>query len=171
MTSTKTKPAAIVLVTTRAEADEQLGVLGRAYRSKAAIEVEMQKAMQEATARFSPRLEKITVLIEATERDLTDWCEGHRAELLEGESKTATIGVHQVQFRMKPPKVSLRDVEKVIENIKRLKFKNLFLRTKEEVNKEAMLAHPDKAERIPGVTVKRDEEEIVLSPFALDGVA
>jgi phage host-nuclease inhibitor protein Gam len=39
-----------------------------------------------------------------------------------------------------------------------------FLRMKLEVNKEAMLADPDKAETIPGVTIARDVEVFYLEP-------
>jgi phage host-nuclease inhibitor protein Gam len=171
MTSPKAKQHDMTPITTRAQAILTFAVLGMAQQRRTELESEMQGAVQEATKRFALKLESEDRTIEAAETLLTNWAEEERFTLLEGDSKTATLGVHQIQFRMKPPKISLRDVEKVIEHIKRLKFKHLFLRTKEEVNKEAMLAHPDKAERIPGVTVKRDEEEVILSPFALDGVA
>ena len=39
-----------------------------------------------------------------------------------------------------------------------------FIRTKEELNKEAMLAEPDIARSISGVTIREGVEEFVIKP-------
>ena len=52
---------------------------------------------------------------------------------------------------------------KVIENIKSWGLFQ-FLRVKEEVNKEALLADPNNAKAIAGVSIRENEEEFVIKP-------
>jgi len=48
--------------------------------------------------------------------------------------------------------VSLRRVEAIIEGCKVAGLEK-FIRVKEEINKDAMLAEPDQAMKVPGVTI------------------
>lgn len=43
-----------------------------------------------------------------------------------------------------------------------------FIRTKEEVNKEAMLNEPELAATVAGVTIKTGVEDFVITPFEQD---
>jgi len=42
-----------------------------------------------------------------------------------------------------------------------------FIRVKEEVNKDAMLAEPDQAMKVPGVTIKSGGEDFIIEPLEL----
>jgi len=63
-----------------------------------------------------------------------------------------------------PPSCIIRSVENVIETLKQLGL-NRFVRTKEEVNKEAILNEPNIVAHIPGITIKKDVEDFAIVPF------
>ncbi|PIS34681.1 MAG: hypothetical protein COT37_01425, partial [Parcubacteria group bacterium CG08_land_8_20_14_0_20_43_9] len=60
----------------------------------------------------------------------------------------------------------LRDVESILESLKALKLKR-FIRTKEEVDKEAMLKEPETAKTVKGVSISQ-HEEFVAKPAELE---
>jgi phage host-nuclease inhibitor protein Gam len=67
-------------------------------------------------------------------------------------------------FQPRPPSVSIRGQEAVIDLIKRLGLTR-FIRTKEEVNKEAVLNEPDEVRGVAGLTVVTGVEDFVITPF------
>ncbi|EKL3458818.1 host-nuclease inhibitor Gam family protein, partial [Salmonella enterica] len=60
-----------------------------------------------------------------------------------------------------------RDVEPVLDMLHRLGLER-FIRTKEEVNKEAVLADPAAVKGIVGITVKQATESFYVDPFEQD---
>ncbi|ENU1338198.1 host-nuclease inhibitor Gam family protein [Escherichia coli] len=60
-----------------------------------------------------------------------------------------------------------RDVEGVIEMLRRMGLER-FIRTKEEVNKEAVLAEPDAVKGIAGIKVNKGAESFYVEPFEQD---
>src|SRR5690606_1658109 len=71
------------------------------------------------------------------------YCEAHRDELTNSAKvKSHTFASGEVKWRMRPPSVAIRAADVVIEALKSLKL-GRFVRTKEEVNKEAILADPE----------------------------
>lgn len=91
------------------------------------------------------------------------WCEAHRAELTQGRVKFHDFGSGRVLWRLRPPRVSIRGAEAVIEACRRLGLQR-FLREKVEVNKEAMLAEPEIAGTIQGVAIASEGEDFVIEP-------
>jgi len=67
---------------------------------------------------------------------------------------------------MTPPAVSLRDVLTVLKNLKSLGLER-FIRTKEEVSKEALLKESDVAKTVKGVTIAQ-HEEFTVKPADLE---
>ncbi len=133
-------------------------------------------AQQQATAEESIRIagelleqntaDLITELAEH-ERGVQTWCEANRNSLTnDGKVKFHDFGTGQVKWRMRPASVSMRGVEAIIAACKKLGFKK-FIRTKEEVNKEAMLAEPDKARLVTGVTIKSAGEDFEIAPLEI----
>lgn len=72
---------------------------------------------------------------------------------------------------MTPPKVVVRAVENVLDYL-RMAGLNRFIRSKEEVNKDAILAEPEAVADIKGISISQREEFIVV-PFetALESVS
>lgn len=113
---------------------------------------------------FTPQINALKEQVKPLQKAVQAYCESRRDELTDGgKRKTAYFNTGEVQWRAKTPSVALSSVAKVIEGIKSLGLLQ-FLRTKEEVNKEAMLADPVKAKSIAGVTIREGVEEFVIKP-------
>jgi len=92
------------------------------------------------------------------------WCEANREAITQGgKVKFATLTTGKVNWRTRPPKVTLRGKESILENLKRLGLAR-FVRTSEEINKEAMLNEPALAKTVPGVNITQGED-FVITPF------
>jgi len=61
----------------------------------------------------------------------------------------------------------LKAVDKVIETLKRLGL-GRFVRTKEEVNKEAILANPKAVAGVAGIKVVQGIEDFAVTPFEIE---
>jgi phage host-nuclease inhibitor protein Gam len=108
----------------------------------------------------TPHIEAIKLLSQGVQI----WCDAHRDELTQGgKTKTATLGSGTVQWRMNPPKCVLRGTDAILKALKALGLQR-FIRTKEEVNKEAILAEPAAVNAVPGIRIEQTEE-FVITPF------
>ncbi|KFB96134.1 exonuclease inhibitor, partial [Trabulsiella guamensis ATCC 49490] len=91
--------------------------------------------------------------------------EANRAELTrDGKTKTANLTTGEVRWRARPPSVTIRKVEDVIAMLKKLSL-GKFLRNKEEINKEAILASPTEVKGIAGIAIKTGVEDFEIIPF------
>ncbi|EHV66253.1 bacteriophage Mu Gam like family protein [Escherichia coli DEC6C] len=73
-----------------------------------------------------------------------------------------------MSWRLEKPSCSVsRDVEGVIEMLRRMGLER-FIRTKEEVNKQAILAEPDAVKGIAGIKVNKGAESFSVEPFEQD---
>lgn len=86
----------------------------------------------------------------------------HRDVLTEhGQRKTIKLLTGDFGWRMNPPSVHITNNQRVLAKLKELGLEEKFIRTVEEVNKEAMLQKPDEAKRVPGVSIKKTESFFV----------
>jgi len=139
--------------------------LGDLQRDFARVTADMNDQIGAITKRFQPKLEDLTGRIETLQKGVQTYCEAHRDELTNaGKVKTANFVTGEVQWRQRPPSVSVRGVDAVIETLKRLGLTK-FLRTKEEINKEAILNEPDQARGVAGITIVTGVEDFVITPF------
>ena len=114
--------------------------------------------------RFEDEAKPFNEQIEALSKGVQTWCEAHRAELTkEGKVKFHGFAAGEVKWRMRPPRVSIRAVENVLETLKRLGLSR-FIRVKEEPNKEAMLAEPEAVTGLAGVKIEQGEDFVIV-PF------
>ena len=60
--------------------------------------------------------------------------------------------------------MSVRNAESVIEVLENFGLHE-FIRTKQEVNKEAVLANPQAVSKIEGINIRSGEEEFIIKPF------
>jgi len=103
-------------------------------------------------------------LIKELRAGVQTWCEAHRDVLTKGgKVKTAAFASGEVRWRMTPPSVAIRGVEATMDLLKRLGLAR-FIRTKEEVNKDAILAEPDAVTGVSTISIKQ-HEEFVIEPF------
>jgi phage host-nuclease inhibitor protein Gam len=141
-----------------AEAAQSLTDIGAVKRRieelNRALNEEIERAKSEAAKKAVPLAEKRQQLFEG----LYVFAGRHRAELTQ-DGKTRTVSVVSGDFgwRTTPPAVSIRNAEKVLAEL-HSKGLTAFIRTKEEINKEAMLANQEDALQVPGVKIGQHEE-------------
>lgn len=148
------------------EAASALARIGEIARQVARVEAdcnaEVSKLTEAAGAKAAPLKAEGDGLVEA----LKVYCEANRARLTDGKSKTIVFATGVVSWRLRPASVKLREkVDVIIERIKLLDLGAAFLRTKEEINKDAMLADAEKAKTIAGVTIASDGEDFYVEPL------
>ncbi len=163
-TRLKTDAAEHFVPQSREETSEAILQIGMAQRERARIEAAMNDEMAGIKKRYEeeakPYSEKISSLI----RGVQLWCEAHRDELTSGgKTKTANLASGEVKWRMRPPSVRLSAGDTVIEALIKMGL-NRFIRTKQEVNKEAILLEPAVVEHIKGISVTQ-KEDFVVEPF------
>lgn len=157
-----TKPA-IEVPKSRSEAEELLAEIGRAQRKLAEIEVGMNARLATVKQDWEQKADPVNAAIESSFDRLHAWAEANRDTLLDGASKTAKLATGELSWRLTPPSVSLRGQDKIIEALQKLGLDE-FLRQRTEVNKEAILAAPDKVKSVKGITLSQ-HEMFVAKPF------
>lgn len=149
----------------KGEAAADIKHIGDLQRQLARAQAEMNDAIAHITARYQPTLEAIGDQIKQLQYGVQAYCEANRAELTsEGKTKTANLITGEVQWRQRPPSVSVRGADAVIEALKRLGL-GKFVRTKEEINKEAILNEPEAVKGVAGISVVTGVEDFVITPF------
>jgi phage host-nuclease inhibitor protein Gam len=140
----------------------EIGRLSRLITTKQAAMNDKIAAITDAyTQEFTPLLDEIKLL----KAGVQSWCEAHRDDLTDGgRTKTGAFVSGTVQWRQRPPSVSVFGMTDVIENLKRLGLER-FVRTKEELNKEAVLNDPEAVRGIAGLKIKTGVEDFVIEPF------
>lgn len=139
--------------------------IGDIQRETLRTTTEMNDAIAVITHNYQPRLDALGEQIKTLQEGVQGYCEAHRDELTDGgRVKTASLITGEVQWRQRPPSVSVRGADSVIETLKRLGL-GKFVRIKEEINKEAILNEPDKVKGVAGLNVVTGVEDFVITPF------
>ncbi len=149
------------------EAAEFLCQIGKERRAIDKIQANLNEQVDElktqAMADAGPHQEKVNQLVEG----LFAFAEANRNELTDGgKHKTVELPTGIFAWRMTPPAVNLRGVKEIIASLKTLGLTR-FIRTKEEVDKEAMLKEKEVAATVKGVTISQ-QEEFVVKPAELE---
>jgi len=139
--------------------------LGDLQRERARLAADMNDEIAAITKRFQPRLEQLGERIDTLQTGVQIWCDAHRSELTKAHKvKFANLVTGEVAWRQRPPSVSIRGTEAVLETLERMGLTR-FIRTRSEPNKEAMLAEPDAVRGIAGITIVSGVEDFVITPF------
>lgn len=158
----------------------EFGAAGREVeRIETALKAKLAKAKQDAENSAKPHVDKAMELF----KGLKLYCEANRQTLLGNSGlKTVDFGTGTVKWRWNPPKVKISgEHEDVIARINAKATEALdggqldashsylsFIRTKEEIDKEAMLKNPDLARTIDGVSIGRGGEMFEVEPFGAE---
>ena len=139
--------------------------LGDLQRDFARTQADMNDEIASITKKYQPKLETLTGRIETLQQGVQTYCEAHRDELTNaGKVKFANFITGEVNWRQRPPSVSIRGADAVLETLARMGLTR-FIRTKEEPNKEAMLNEPDAVRGIAGINIVTGVEDFVIAPF------
>lgn len=164
--ATRIKAKAQVYVPqTRDDAAADIRKIGDLQRQLTRQAAAMNDAIAEITHAHQPMLDALVEQLKTLQEGVQGYCEAHRAELTDGgKVKTASLVTGEVQWRQRPPSVSVRGAESVIDTLKRLGLAK-FVRIKEEVNKEAILNEPDEVRGVAGINIVTGVEDFVITPF------
>jgi phage host-nuclease inhibitor protein Gam len=166
MTRTK-KTAALYVCQSREEAQNAIRELGDAQRALARIETVINDAIAALTAERKGEIDALRERIDTLTNGIHLWSEANRAALCGAKGKSANLVTGEVAWRQRPPSVSIRAADKVIETLKKLGLSR-FLREKTEVNKEAILSEPAAVSGIAGITVVTGVEDFSVTPFEVE---
>lgn len=140
---------------------KRIGDLEREQVRLSTLQADEKAAVDE---KYTAQIHALKEQVQPLQQAVQAYCESRRDELTNGgKQKTAYFTTGEVQWRAKPPAVKISSVAKVIEAIKNTGFLQ-FLRVKEEINKEALLADPKTACSINGISIRENEEEFVIKP-------
>lgn len=163
--ATKTKARATPAAQSREEAEADIARLGDIQRELARIQADYGDAAAALKGVAEESAAPLKEEAEALQLRVQGWCEANRNALTKGgKVKFADLATGKVQWRNLPPKVSIRGVEKFLEECRRLGLSQ-FVRTKLEPNKEVMLAEAVLAKTLPGVSIGSEGEEFAIEPF------
>ncbi|WP_427500774.1 host-nuclease inhibitor Gam family protein [Methylomonas sp. MED-D] len=144
---------------------ESINEIGRLTRQITVLQAAMNDEIAAITDDYTGKITAINDSLKRLQDGVQLYCEANREELTDG-GKTKTIGfvTGTVQFRLRPPSVSIRGAEAVIDA---LKARGLirFVRVKEEVNKDAILNETAVVAGVPGITIKTGVEDCTITPF------
>jgi len=149
----------------RDECAEMINEIGRLQREIAVTQAAMNDAIANITDDYTGQITPQQEQMKRLQDGIQAYCEANRDDLTEG-GKTKTIGfvTGTVQFRQRPPSVAVRGADSVIDFLKKHGL-GRFVRTKEEINKEAILNEPSSVTGVAGISIKTGVEDCVITPF------
>jgi phage host-nuclease inhibitor protein Gam len=148
----------------RDEAEAYLERIGSIQREIQLNKTALAEAIANVTAEIEASSAKLAEENDRLFRGLQLWAEANRHALTDGgKTKTVRMNNGTIAWRQAPPSVQIKGQEAVLAYLMEKKGEE-FLRTKVEINREAMLANAEQASKIPGVTIKSAGESFVIEP-------
>jgi phage host-nuclease inhibitor protein Gam len=159
------KTAATVWVAqSRPEVETGIRNIGRAQRKMQRIEAEMNDELAAIKERFEKQAKPHREEIERLQKGVQAWCEANRDQITNGgKTKTVAFTTGEINWRTRPPSCGIRGAEAVMDALKRLGLSR-FIRSKEEINKEAILNEPDAVKGVAGISIVQGED-FNIEPF------
>lgn len=152
---------------TRDEATAAVREIGERQRELARIQADMNEELAAVRERFEAAAQPHTERIDQLTLGVQVWADAHRATLTQGgKTKTAVLPSGEIAWRIRPPSCRIIGAEAVMDELRRLQLAR-FIRTKSEINKEAILNEPEAVAHIKGIRIEQGEDFIV-SPFEVE---
>lgn len=132
-------------------------------------------AIQESLA---AEIEPMKKEIKKISLSMKKFVDANREKLFKDDVKTIKLETGDISYRSAGKSVASNSSKKLIDNILEInnltdvrnkfvkKMDKVFIRTKLELNKDAILQDPDKAKTITGVEVAEGEESFYIKPYA-----
>lgn len=164
MATRKAKAPAAPAAQSREEAARLVGRIGEIQRELSRREADLGDALARAKEAAEATALPLKEELLAAQAAVQAWCEAHRYEITGGNKvKYCDLTTGRVLWRFRPPKVTLRGVDNILAWLIKNK-KADFLRTKVEIDKEAMLKDVASAKAVPGVSIGSEGEDFVIEP-------
>jgi len=160
----KTAAAAVAIPQNREQAAQAIADIGATNRALARLTADMNDYLAEIKRVYEERAEPLRQQIEAKTMAVQTWAEANREQLTQnGKVKTAALTTGEILWRTRPPSVTVRGVEAVLDALRRLGLTR-FIRAKEEINKEAILNEPQAIMGVAGISISQGEDFVIV-PF------
>lgn len=165
-TRIKTEAAAVAFQN-REAVNEAIYQIGQAQRERDRITTAMNDELAAVRARYEQDAAPHAGVIKTFGHGVQIWAEANRAELTrDGKTKTVKLAAGEFSWRMRPASVRITGQGIVLSALKALGMER-FVRTKEEIDKTAILADPDAVAHVKGITLAQGED-FVIKPFSTD---
>ncbi len=165
----KSTASKVEIPQTREQCAAMIKRLGDAQRQFEASRAEMNTAIADITQRYQPVLAFEDSEIVALQKGIQTWCEANRVSLCPKDIKSANLVTGEVAWRIRPPSVRVTGADSVIETLRRLGLVQ-FIRTKDEINKDAILNDPQAVTGVAGIAIVSGVEDFVIQPFQQEAV-
>lgn len=146
-----------------AQADIWLARVGGLVREREAVQAALNERVEEARQFAAAKAEPIDKEIAQITAGLQLWAEANREALTKRGTKTIELAAGKLLWRTRPPSVRITGVDAVLFELEHRQLAQ-FIRTKREVDKEAILRDPDRARAVPGIAIGSEGEEFVVEP-------
>jgi phage host-nuclease inhibitor protein Gam len=150
------------------EANRLIEIIGAARRESARLETAMNDQLAKIKADYEGLASGPKEAAVICEKFLREYCNARRAELTDGgKRKSFKFPAGEIAWRKLPPSVALPKKKAIAGLLEWLHAHKLarFIRTIEEIDKNAMLAEPDVAGNAPGVKIRVTGEKFEVTPF------
>ncbi|MEN5083709.1 host-nuclease inhibitor Gam family protein [Bosea sp. TWI1241] len=162
---TKTIGANLPVPQNRDDAARAVREIGDDRRRLARLEADMNDRIAKLKQQYEQQAEPVRERISGATEGLKMWAEANRAALTGGDkTKTVDLGTGEVKWRLRPPSVRVTKLDDVLKRLRDLGLSK-FIRVKEEVNKDALLAEPDAARTVAGISIGSPGEDFIVEPF------
>ena len=156
----RVKKEAIPIPNSEAEAIRAVADIGRLQRQIEHIEGRLNDRIDKVKLDALEMISDPKAELEVALDGLFAYCQANREELMPPGRKTISWPTGEISWRMTPPKVGIRDVKKVLAGLRQLGLSR-FIRTKEEIDKEAILKDRDAVKPVKGIAITQCEEFVV----------
>ena len=148
-----------------AEARAAIVELGVVQRRKLRAEADLADKIAKLKDAHGEKIAPMTDRISELQGGLQIFADANRTRLTNGgRTKTIKFTTGELAWRFRPAKVTIRGIDAVISEIQLAGLAERFLRTKVEINKEALRDDKDRALGIPGITIGSDGEDFIVTP-------
>lgn len=144
---------------------------GRMQRNRDRLMAEMNDQIAKITEQYQPQIDEHNASLELRLKAIQVYCEANRDELTSGNKvKFANLITGQVEWRKATDSVTVPRGEALDAVLNLLKQRKLdrFIRTKEEINKEAILLDRKAIADVPGIRVNIGKEAFSVTPFEVE---
>lgn len=156
------KKTAVHLPQNIEEVDGLIAMIGQLQRQLQSVESNMNEQIDKIKEESGAQADELRHTIDDHVASVEAYCSVHRDKLTDsGKKKTVKLRSGEVRWRLTPPAISIGNAKAVIAALEKLGL-NRFLRIKTEVNRQALLAEPEVAENVPGVSVTQREEFVIV---------
>jgi len=164
ITRVKNQAAAVPVPQNRDEAVAAIARIGHHQRERERLKHDMDDQITRIREQYDALIQHHAEEIKALSEGVQTWAEANRAELTQGgRIKSANLMTGEIRWRMTPPSCRLVRVKEALEEIKQ-RMLDRFIRQKEEVNKEAILADPEAVADCRWIEITQ-HEDFVIVPF------